>query len=99
MNPLQSLKYQRSTEKGPHFPPGSRVKLSPIQKDYLRAIIKLTDEGRIPPTCRELCRVMGVSLNAVYEAIRRLEAHGCLERIPMVSRGILVTESGRDLAR
>ena len=67
--------------------------LTPRQSEVLRAIRRLTKQRRIPPTRRELAALFGVNIHAITGHLRSLEAHGAIELLPNVARGILVRES------
>jgi repressor LexA len=75
---------------GSHRPP------SPRQIEALVFIATYMAERGYPPTVREISDSMGIaSTNGAAEHVDRLERKGLLRRAPLVSRGLVITESGR----
>lgn len=68
--------------------------LTERQTEVLGAIKTLLRERGIPPTTREIGKVLGIEdqPNAVSQHLEALEKKGFIRRYPGVSRGIVLTE-------
>lgn len=66
----------------------------------LRWIIAAISKRGFPPTTREVCAGMGwSSTNGATYHLRRLYRTGLLRRTRGAARGLVVTESGYEMAR
>jgi CTP-dependent riboflavin kinase len=70
--------------------------MTPVLIEVLRAVKDLTDKRPYSPTIKEVGEHSGRSSKAAYEAIRRLEDKGLIERKVYKNRSIKLTEAGRD---
>ena len=62
----------------------------------LDAIVRLTDEGPLPPTVGEVgAELDGMPSSEVHRFEKILEREGCVRRIPRMIRGLFVTSLGR----
>src|SRR5919112_3895164 len=64
-------------------------------EDYLKAIYRLSPEGR-PASTSDIAHLLALSAPSVTGMVKRLSEHGLLEHIPY--RGVLLTEEGRRAA-
>jgi DtxR family Mn-dependent transcriptional regulator len=64
-------------------------------EDYLKAIYRLSPEGR-PASTSEIANLLALSPPSVTGMVKRLSEHGLLEHIPY--RGVQLTEEGRRAA-
>ncbi len=79
-------------------PTPERPPITERQLDVLRTVDRLRREDGLPPAVRQLCKVLGIaSTNGVADHLRALQRKGLIERRPMVSRGLFITDVGRQL--
>ncbi len=72
--------------------------LSERQQRILKFIHRFVREHGYPPTIREIGRAVDISSTSVVKYnLRKLESLGLLARDPTVSRGLRLTDEGRDL--
>jgi DtxR family transcriptional regulator, Mn-dependent transcriptional regulator len=64
-------------------------------EDYLKAIYRLSPEGR-PASTSEIAHLLALSAPSVTGMVKRLSEHGLLEHIPY--RGVQLTDEGRRAA-
>ena len=64
-------------------------------EDYLKAIYRLSPEGR-PASTSEIANLLALSPPSVTGMVKRLSEHGLLEHVPY--RGVLLTDEGRRAA-
>jgi DtxR family Mn-dependent transcriptional regulator len=64
-------------------------------EDYLKAIYRLSPEGR-PASTSEIAHLLALSAPSVTGMVKRLSEHGLLEHVPY--RGVQLTEEGRRAA-
>ncbi len=64
-------------------------------EDYLKAIYRLSPEGR-PASTSEIANLLALSPPSVTGMVKRLSEHGLLEHVPY--RGVQLTEEGRRAA-
>jgi DtxR family Mn-dependent transcriptional regulator len=64
-------------------------------EDYLKAIYRLSPEGR-PASTSEIANLLALSPPSVTGMVKRLSEHGLLEHVPY--RGVQLTEDGRRAA-
>ena len=77
-----------------------KERLTDRQAEVLRAIAALSEHRPYPPTIREIQVEADVSSTSVASyRIRALERMGYLNRTPRIARGIVITETGRDLLK
>lgn len=69
-------------------------KLTPVQRDVLRAIARLTDAQGWPPTVRELADAVGITVSTAHWHLVNLESGGWLRRRHGSPRAIAVIERG-----
>lgn len=66
----------------------------------LQLILDYQDEHRgVSPSRRELCKALGISLQALANRIDALEELKLLTVVPQTARALVVEDSGRALAR
>lgn len=81
---------------------GARVKpgtpMTTIQRNTLDFIAKFINDHGFPPSIRDIQLGFGVgSTNCISDRIVALEKRGLVERRPMLSRGLVLTELGKAL--
>src|ERR671910_3226667 len=64
-------------------------------EDYLKAIYRLSPEGR-PASTSEIAHLLALSAPSVTGMVKRLSEHGLLEHLPY--KGVQLTEEGRRAA-
>lgn len=65
------------------------------QREVLAAIDDFLRREGMPPTLRELGDALGIrSNNGVWDHLRLLARKGLVERVPLRSRGLRLTEAG-----
>jgi DtxR family transcriptional regulator, Mn-dependent transcriptional regulator len=64
-------------------------------EDYLKAIYRLSPEGR-PASTSEIANLLALSAPSVTGMVKRLSEHGLLEHVPY--RGVQLTDEGRRAA-
>ena len=74
----------------------AQARLSDAIQDYLRAIFKLADDGRVKVTTTALAREMGVSAASASAMVKKLAALGLAEHAPY--RGVALSDAGGRVA-
>ena len=71
------------------------MQLTERQEEALVFIANFKEDHGYPPTLREIGNEMGIgSTNGVVDHLKALERKGCLERVPLRSRGLMLTTAG-----
>lgn len=66
------------------------MKMTPRRAELLRFIIREQQSKGRPPTRREMCSHLGLSINAVCELVDKLQRHGFIERKDGSPRALVV---------
>lgn len=74
-----------------------QARTPPSQLKVLRFISRFVRDNGYAPTMREIAEAMGwSSSNAAHDAVRGLIKRGFVNRTPIISRGLTLTDAGRD---
>lgn len=68
--------------------------LTEKQKRVARFIRDFAEEVGYAPSIRDLCEILGITINAVNDHLRFMERKGCLARDKRVARSMRLTPLG-----
>lgn len=68
------------------------------QRSVLEAVRRVMEREGLPPTTRELARMLKLDVKSIGQHLERLEQRGLIFRRPRESRNIRLTEKGRAVA-
>lgn len=80
----------------------NKANSEPTEKmvNVLEVISNFIDDEGYPPSIRDLCDLCFLkSTSAVHQYLDRLESRELIIRIPKVSRGLTITEKGKDILK